>query len=232
MNLPANLPNVPSSVSNEVSTEPLFTTRLQIVHPNSKVLVEWDSDDRPPSPGDLWLGPPGGTNLGSSVAASPLAQRDHALQLNGSEVALESFKRSATGSPPKDVDEEIFRKIEASPKDPTGKRMNHVGKDILFYLPEWKTFTILFFKGTARPQAAMARQYFPSDKSKNFKKCRITSQMVQGRGTQRWWIPVVTLDGDGLFAAEDNLPTPKQLMEELTKFLNPLPKGEGRDLSR
>lgn len=223
---------ISGTVSNNVATEAAFTPRLQLLHPQSKVRVDWDKEQGPkPEEGNFWVGPPGGFFLGKSFRCIPLAWRDHALQTEGDTVTLESFNAPAFGSLPKTPEEETFAKIRsaAAKKDSKSKIQNRIGKDILLWIPKqtqadprWPglpagKFVIYFLAGTAVPEAENFRAFF-------FKATSVRAKEVNGRSFT-WYVPEVALEGDGSLEAEE-APDMSACKEEMQKFANPLAKGK------
>ena len=221
--------NVPSTVSNESSTESVFAPRLQLVNKQSKVMDNWKAEDGPaPKPGEYTLGK---QVLGKPVVAIPITYRDHALQTkNFSEVSLESYKAPPKGMAPKDKDEEIFARIANAKKtenpDPKTQLTNMWGKDVLFWLPQQQKWAIMFFHSTARPASQDAY-------NNRGKLCLLKSDFIETKSFS-WWTPVVQVspapsDPKEVDLLRHSLPSTEALNDERTKFYNPIPNGEGRE---
>ena len=221
--------SVPSTVSNNASTEPLFTTRLQLLQNLSTTITGWKAEDNPginkPEPGEFWLGPPGGQCLKKEFHAICISWRDHALQLRNSETVCESYISPPKGVPPKNVDEQIFAKVSGLPKqskDEKGRPLTNMwGKDVLFWVPDYQKFAIMFFHSTARPCAANA---FVA----RGKLLVVRSQFVETQSFS-WYTPEIAVYSKAIEAGSIKLPNEAEVKEEMTKFLNPNPRGEGRE---
>lgn len=229
--------NIVSSVSSNVQADLPFTPRLQIITGTSQVVKNWKKEEGPaPEDGVFWLGPPGGKNLGRKFLAVPLALRDHALQTKKSNVSKESYLSADKGSPPKNLDEKIFAEIMALPKQqPKEGIFNWWGVDALLWLPNQRldngdaistgVFAVYFLHSTARPEKNNCV-------ANRGKLCYVRSH--ENHSTSfTWSTPEIgPMNGDGRFdPVEFPLPSKCEIEMEVTKFLNPSPKGEGRENS-
>lgn len=228
----SNLPDLPKTVSEgNVDTSPLFTTRLQIISGQSKVKVDWNKDKgEPPVDGTIWFGPPGGKDLGIEIIVIPIAVRDHALQMKAGNVSLESFKAPPKIRPPQGIDEEIFRKIENNLKSKTKGIINYTGNDVLFwviasitYREPIEKFGIFFFRNTAIPEVANCKLNFG-------KICRLFSDKIV-TANFTWYNPYIEcLKSPKGEIPNYSIPDEFKLKEELERFWNPTPQGEGREV--
>lgn len=208
-----------------------WTQGIQIVYNNSTILDDWDEkvDGPKPAVGEFWLGQKNGKPLGKVFVAVPIAIRDHALQTKGGETTAESFNgckccasTQRSTSPPTNEEEKIFHSIASAPKQ-QDKKLNRWGSDVLLWIPEHKLFAQIFLHSTNR-QCIGAYQA-------NFGKfCKIKSYTPPS-SQYTWYLaecrPVMdvsTLDPQ----KETFLPTEEATVEEVTKFKNPTPRGEGR----
>jgi hypothetical protein len=235
----AKIDNIESSVSSNAPTDSPFTPRIQLLHSLSQIIKEWKSDGDKPVEGDFWFGPPGGLNLKRQIYVVPISTRDHALRYSGKSVIFESFQRqSVEAHPPRNREEEIFREIEKSPKnDVAKKQMNMWGADTLFWLPQLKTFAIYFFHSTARNVVGKFKD--SSKNVNNLGKLMILSSVTIKSSQFSWPSPEATIappfdlsDSEQLTLSEQikgSIPSPEKIKEEVTKFLNPVPQGGGRD---
>lgn len=222
--------SVPTTVSNNASTEAMFTSRLQLLQSMSEVIKGWKAEDHQevekPSAGEFWLGPPGGQSLSREFRAICISWRDHALRLKANEAELESYCAPTKGFPPKNDEESIFNKISSSPKQQKdGAKLitNMWGKDILVWVPFDQTtgkFAIYFMHSTARPEAVNAF-------NNRGKLLILRSQLVE-TASFSWYTPEIRVYPHPIEVGSIKLPTEEEVREELTKFLNPIPRGEGR----
>lgn len=219
--------SVPSTVSNNTSTDALFTTRLQLLQNLSQVITGWKAEENQgvtkPEPGEFWMGPPGGQSMGRDFQAICISWRDHALQLKGGETRFESYQAPPKGVPSKNVDEEIFSKISSLPKSQMEGKVqitNMWGKDVLFWVPTVSKFAIMFFHSTARPSAANAF-------AARGKLLTLHSQFVETQSFS-WYTPEIQVYSKAVDPGSVALPSEANVKDEMTKFLNPIPRGEGR----
>lgn len=219
--------SVPSTISNNTSTDPLFTTRLQLLQNLSTVITGWKAEENQgiekPEPGEFWIGPPGGQSMGRDFQAICISWRDHALQLRGGDTSFESYQSPPKGVPPKNADEEIFIKISSQPKTTKDGKIqvtNMWGKDVLFWIPSLSKFAVMFFHSTARPAAANAF-------AARGKLLTLHSQFVETQSFS-WYTPEIQVYAKTIEPGSIALPRDADLKEEMTKFLNPIPRGDGR----
>ena len=223
------------TATNNIDAKTPFTARLQLLHGPSKVRVDWNKDQGPkPDEGCFWVGPPGGAFMGLQFIAVPLAWRDHALQTKGETVMLESYNAPGLGQLPKTPDEDVFVAIKtaaANKKNQVDKTLqNRVGKDVLLWIPAQKQadprwpgitsggkFAIYYLAGTAVPEADNFRANFG-------RLVTVKSHEVNGKSFS-WFVPEVTMHGDGSIDPT-MLPDMAAAQDELTKFANPIAKGE------
>ena len=223
-----NLPALPAdmNVSDNVSTDQPFTPRIQLIHSTSKIIKEWNNaDGKRPEAGEFLLGPPGQKLIGRTLNAVSLMWRDHALQVKGNEVTLESFDCPKPGHPAKNQDQEIFNKIIASKRSGDKKVQNRVGKDVLFWLPDYGVYAIYFFANTATKEAGNC-VIKVEGQPKFGRFCIFTSYETPPSSSGfQWWLPEIENEmiPDGTV-----LPPQDQVIKEIQAFVSPSPKGEGR----
>lgn len=222
-------------------TDALFTGRMQLVQPMSKVLNSKDAKGKC-SAGDFVFGPPGFHNFGIETYIIPIAKRAHALRLDGKDAVIgESFDCPAKGSPPTNKQQEVFSSIMGSPKSrkENNKKVetNMWGNDILFYSPLIGKWMNYFFHSTARPASEDAFNLRGTV-------AHLTQSFVEtSQGS--WYTPHVSGvemtiiaehkndDGSGEMKVSVDgkelrlsFPSPAATKEEIQKFFNPKPQGE------
>lgn len=228
---------VKGTVSTEAPVEQRFTARLQLLAALSDVRQKWKSEQGPkPEEGNFWCGPPGGIFLGNKFRCIPIALRDHALRIHNGEATAESFNAPPLGTMPRTPQESVYLEIKSQVKvkgkDAQGKPLpiNMEGKDILCWIPpqpqadtRWPgmsvgKFAVYFLHGTAAPEADNFKAYFGK---------AVTVRSKQPPSKQYvWFVPEVDLGPDGGACSPDELPDMAAAADELTKFLNPIAKGE------
>ena len=221
---------VQGTVSNNVSTEAAFTPRLQLIHGLSGVRTQWNKDSGPkPDEGNFCVGPPGFFFMGQKFFCVPLAQRDHALETKDDNVLLESFNAPGVGQMPANDAESVFLQIKSKMGTKEKGIQRRVGKDVLLWVtpqaqadPRWPgltgsgKFAVYYLAGTAVPEAENFKRNFN-------RKVLVRSHQITTSFT--WYVPEVDLHEDGSLDPSE-LPDLNIARDELTKFMNPVAKGD------
>lgn len=205
---------------------------VQVLYPGSRIITTWTKEDGSiPPVGEFWYGNKNGTLLGKSFIAIPITFRDHALQMKGSEVTLESYKRlpqRADEFSPFPVnasqEEKDFHAIEIAPKQ-DGKFLNRWGNDVLLWIPQLKVFATLYLHSANRSctdgyannlgKFCKLKVYTPPSAQQTYylMECRPVAD-------------ISTLDP----AKEIWVPTDEAMVEEVTKFKNPSPRNSNNNM--